>query len=628
MLFSANRLTPGLAAASGIGAFAMPLITPWHLLTVLMAAVAVSCSGSGRQRGVFGAIAFFSVLLVLLGYLPSPLAAASLSCAALAMTGRVNIAVGVVLLNLSAIASVQELLSDQLHHMGMDGVTPSILASTVLVITSAARLHAILAVIGGLLATGTVGLVSWYFAAPESVLAIGALPVVIAAAVISSSKGRHRRLAIPVTVLITALFTWFWSPPRTAGEVWVLLPAAPSAYEAKFFRNYIAALQVAGVPAKKAGLPTEIPRRSTVLIPWLTEGFADDKNIGELARERSWTVVVGGEHTNMGEVASRIETMSGVALLRRDLTVPPLNSDDSGPLRLTALNAWPHQSIFNRGASVTIASPTDKILLAGDGWWAEPDIGEWLWVGDYIWRPGDRFGRLALAAASDISGARWIVIGDNSPLINRQLIADPRAALHILQAASLWPAFVHDALIALMILAALAGFNSTIALLPLISVSLMTIVTERPSQAWGDMYVGESGFDERNFNNALADNPALLDGRRLIRVKSSVSGTVKLPDGAATMFLLVDGSVNIANVKLDDCHRLGALASAEGPYLMDAQACRVDGTARVLIGSKAAAAAIAVPNNSTEIIIILDAAFLSQKAPKINVEWLLNEVSK
>jgi hypothetical protein len=52
----------------------------------------------------------------------------------------------------------------------------------------------------------------------------------------------------------------------------------------------------------------------------------------------------------------------------------------------------------------------DKVLLAGDGWWAEPSIGEWLWVGDYVWSPGDRGGRLSLAVSADIDGARWVML--------------------------------------------------------------------------------------------------------------------------------------------------------------------------------------------------------------------------
>jgi hypothetical protein len=41
-------------------------------------------------------------------------------------------------------------------------------------------------------------------------------------------------------------------------------------------------------------------------MPWLTTEFSDDRRVGEVARQQRWTVVVGGEHTNSGDVASRV----------------------------------------------------------------------------------------------------------------------------------------------------------------------------------------------------------------------------------------------------------------------------------------------------------------------------------
>ncbi|OAN44961.1 hypothetical protein [Magnetospirillum moscoviense] len=279
---------------------------------------------------------------------------------------------------------------------------------------------------------------------------------------------------------------------------------------------------------------------------------------------------------------------------------------------------------MNRGASVSIASLTDKVLLAGDGWWAEPDIGEWLWVGDYVWRNGDRAGRLAMAAASDIGGARWVVLGDNSPLVNRQLIADPRAAIRILEAATLWPAFLADLLVVGLAAVLVIGTMPVVAVALPVVAAFATVMVDRPSQAWKDFYLGELGFEERNFNNVVADNPGLVDGRRLIRVKVPVSGKVALPGGPASVFMLVDGAAEVGGVRLDRCHRLGSLTTAEGPYLMDAQACRVTGQVRVLIGTEEAAAALAIG----EAIIILDTAFLSQKAPLGNAAWLLKEIGR
>jgi hypothetical protein len=277
---------------------------------------------------------------------------------------------------------------------------------------------------------------------------------------------------------------------------------------------------------------------------------------------------------------------------------------------------------------VPISTLTTKVLLAADGWWAEPDIKEWLWVGDYMWRTGDRAGRLALAAVSDINGARWVIVGDNSMFVNQQLFADPRAAKHLLHAATLWPAFLHDILLVMVAAGLVIGLRPfVIVLIPTVA-SLLMALAERPSRAWADVYLGESGFDERNFNKVLAENPNLIARRRLIRVETPVSGQYQLADGAITVFLLVNGSMEVAGIRLDQCHRLGSLSTSDGAYLMDAQGCRVHGKARVLIGTPEAAAAIAVSNGPDEAIIILDAAFLSQKAPEANVRWLLKQIGR
>jgi hypothetical protein len=558
MSCSGGRLLSALAAAAGIGAFALPLVAPWHLLTVLTAAVTVTFAHTGWRRAVVGGLALLAVLLVLRGSLPSPLAAVTLSAVTLAVTGRAAMAIGVLLLNLSAAASAQELLSDLLHRDNLEAAGPAVLACIVLTLASSSRRDAAAAIGSGLVALGVVWLASRAVSVPQGALAFGAMPVILVAAVTAAFGPTPLRAAIPVGgMLLVALATWPWTPPKATGKVWLLLPVAPDTYEAEFFANYIEALRFAGIDAEQAGTPDEIPPGVTVLMPWVTAGFVDDRRIGDLAREQRWTVVIGGEHTNMGEVATRIEAMAGRALLRSDLTVPRGNTDHSGPMHMPAISTWPHESILNRGASVTIGSLADRVLLAGDGWWAEPDIGEWLWAGDYVWRDGERAGRLALAAASDIGGARWVVLGDNSPLVNSQLIADPRAVIRILQAANLRPAFLFDLLLAVLAVMIFIGITPIlVAVLPL-GATLVTIAADRPSQAWRDFYLGQSGFDQRNFNNVVAANPALVDERRLIRRKAPVSGTMTLPNEPAIMFLLVDGASEIGGVRLDRCQRLG-----------------------------------------------------------------------
>ena len=201
--------------------------------------------------------------------------------------------------------------------------------------------------------------------------------------------------------------------------------------------------------------------------------------------------------------------------------------------------------------------------------------------------------------------------------------------------ATLWPSFLRDIFIIgavglLLLSVSVVKWRTKIPLFVVGSgaaIALLTILFPAwrgYSLAWQDGYVGETGFDVRNFNVALADTPALIGGRRLIRIKEPVSGPVSLPHDDSLMFILVDGTAEIGGVRLSHCRRLGSLSTNEGPYLMDAQACRVDGNAEVLLGSQNSAAAIRISRDGATTLIVLDEAFLGQNAPKVNQEWLLN----
>jgi len=88
----------------------------------------------------------------------------------------------------------------------------------------------------------------------------------------------------------------------------------------------------------------------------------------------------------------------------------------------------------------------------------------------------------------------------------------------------------------------------------------------------------------------------------------------------------VDGELRIGEVRLFDCWRLGAIDTPQGPRLMDAQACKTEGPADILIGTQSSAAAIRVQANGTQMLIILDTAFLSNAASGTkNVEWLIRQ---
>lgn len=624
MSFSVSKFLPGLAAAAGFSAFAMPMIAPWETLLLLSSAICAIAIATGRHRLYVSLLSFLVTAAALDCQLSASFAAASLAATGLVMARQSTLATVVLALNLSIIASAQAILGNLLFVANLEAAAPAVAAAAILLMASTCKRHIAL-VVGSIgLATGGVYATALVASAPDTLMTIAALPVVFTAAVLASAKTIAPPRIVPVGALFAAaLATWLWNPPKTTDETWVLLPDAPETYEAKFFNNYAECLRFAGVPAKVAASVEEIPKNATVLMPWMTAPYQNESRIRVLARERHWTIVFGGEHTNLGGVADRIAAIVGRPLLRTDLSVPRANSDRSGPLRMASLNAWNPASIFNRGASVTITSVMDKVILDGDGWWIEPDIAEWLWVGDYVWRQEDRSGRITMGAIFNISGARWMVLGDNSPMINRQVVADPRALIQILQAVTLWPAFIQDLILLASFVLIIASGNTLLITAVPVCVAFFASALERPGAAWYDAYIGESGFDDRNFNNAIADNPALVSQRRLVRLKHQISGRVQLPNEPATVFMLVDNAAEIGGVSLDRCRRMGSLATTEGPVLMDAQACRVTGQAEILIGTKEAAAAIKVGKT----IVILDTVFLGQKASTANITWLLKTIN-
>ncbi len=639
-----GHLWTALLAAIGTGAYAFPLIIPWHVL-LLFASVFTGFvfHRSGLKRIAWATLCFIVVIAVLKGYLPSPLATAVVSASALSVSGAPILGIAVLLMHFSVTMTAQEIVGSALHLANLEAAGPALVASGVLLLVR-------LRYFGYALAAAALAVLAAWISAyvvlrPEVAMAISAIPACGLAALVTRQEYPTSRIG--VAVLLSAILTvfmgsWIWTGPRTWDQAYVLVPDAPNAFEASFFENYVEALRFAGIEAEQTHRPEEIPSNALLILPWTTQPFiaegdeALSERIGQLARERKWTVVVVGEHTDLGGSSERIDVMVSQPFLRRDITVPPGNLDSSGPLHSTDFRAWPHASILNRGASVGVNSILDKVLLAGDGWWAEPDIGEWLWAGDYVWSPDDRSGRLALAVASDIGGARWIVVGDNSPFINSQIFADPRPVIRIMEMASLWPALLSDVLLLLFVSGVSLGFiskswssYSTQSLIFLTcSFTIVSSALVNARTDWPYVYVGETGFDERNFNLSLADNPRLLQDRRFIRLKFPVTGKIPLYNGETVTFMLVEGSAEIGDVTIHSCRRMGSLATSEGPYLMDAQACQVDGPANVLIGTPDAAAAFSYSHENGRAFVFFDTAFLARKAPETNADWLVRQMDQ
>lgn len=630
MFFLENKIHYRLASLLGISAFAYPEQAPWSLLATLLVAATTVCSTSGRGRTITLLLSASLFVGVAGGLLSAAFVTAVLAAATIAAHNRL-LALAILALQTSYAASLEAITANYLFAWHLEASAPALLSGALLLAVQTERTwwRVVLALLPLPLVWGAqkLGAVTY------GLLAIAALPAMVLAALTPGDerpilKGARRWIVAGVVVL--AAIGWALTPPKTPEAGYVLLLGETNSPDARFYRNYQEVLQFAGISAKVVEAIEDIPPNSLVLLPWLTSSAVPDSapsfdRLRELAKERRWLVVMVGEHTDMGSVATRVQALVGRPFLRDDLSVPQGNTDDSGHMRSADIRAWHPDAMLNRGGSVDVRSPLTRVLLSGDGWWAEPDIGEWLWVGDYMWQPSDRHGRLVMAAAADEGPARWVVIGDTGPFINQQLVSDPRPAARILELSTLWPLFLRD--VGLVIIAAGIVFGlPTAILIGMAGLIVMCSLLLGPSNngPWRSLWRQESGFDERNFNQALLESPQLLTTDwSLVRPKGPLGDQLPTPEKRTVIFGLIDEELIVGRTKLSNCRRLGSL-STDGILLMDAQACKVDGNAEVLVGDKDEAAIVQIGS----LLLVLDQNFLGQKAPPSNRTWLEGQLNK
>lgn len=613
-----------IAALLGISAFVFPEQAPWTLLATLLVAITVVDGATGRSRLIALLVSTSLFIGVAGGVLSASFVTAALAAVAIAPHNRL-LAIAVLGLQTSYAASIEAITANHLFAWHLEAAAPALLCGGLLLAVQPRhpwwRTALALFPLPLVWATQKMGLF------PYGQLAVAGLPS-MALALLTPGDERPALKGVPawaaVGVVALGAIGWVMTPPKMPNASYVLLPGEMNSPEARFFRNYQEALKFAGLSAKVVETAEEIPAGSLVLLPWLTapeqrEGAPAFERLRELSIERGWLVVMVGEHTNMAGVATRVKAIAGQPYLRNDLSVPLGNTNDSGQMRTADIRAWYPEAMLNRGASVDVWSPLNRVLLSGDGWWAEPDIGEWLWVGDYMWQSSDRHGRLVMAATADEGRARWVILGDTGPFINQQLVSDPRPAARILELASLWPLFLRD--VGLVIVAAVIAFGLPAAALVgtvglVVAGSLIPIASN--DGPWHSVWRHESGFDERNFNQSLLESPQLLTTEwKLVRPKGKLSGQLPAPEKQTVMFGLVDGELSIGNTRLSNCKRLGSL-STDGILLMDAQACKVVGDAEVLVGDNDEAAIVKIGS----LLLVLDQNFLGQKSPPSNRSWL------
>ncbi len=228
-----------------------------------------------------------------------------------------------------------------------------------------------------------------------------------------------------------------------------------------------------------------------------------------------------------------------------------------------------------------------------------------------------------MAASEDDGRARWIVFGDTSPFLNQQLLSDPRAAQHILELATLWPLFLKDLALLGIVLAILFQASLFVIVSAVVVVVLgATLSNEVHEDYWRFISRGESGFDERSFNLALLKSQTLMTGDwQIIRPSGTLGARLTVPKGNTVVFGLIKEQLQLGEITLHGCKRLGSFL-VDGVYLMDAQACKVDGSAEILVGDEIAAAALRVRVDDSQLILILDQNFLGQRSPPENRIWL------
>lgn len=623
-----------LAALAGTAAFSFPEQAPWTLLFTLLAAISSADSANSRSRIITLLIIAGLSIGVVGGLLSAPFVTAVLAALAIVPSNRF-LALGVLALHTSYAASLEAIAANHLFSLHLEATAPALLSGAMLLLVQPQHTwwRGSLAV----LPLPIVWIATKFGLHPFGLMAVAAFPPMALAAFTPSAtctslKYGHRWVIAGVVAI--GVIGWMLTPPKVPSAGYVLLPGEMSNPEAPFYRNYQEVLRFAGLPLKVVNSTEEIPPDSLLLLPWLTatsqrEGAPSFEHLRRLALERDWLVVMVGEHTDMGGAAARVRTVAGRQLLRSDLSVPPGNTDNSGHMRIADIRSWYPNAVLNRGASVDVKSPMTRILLTGDGWWSEPDIGEWLWVGDYMWQPGNRHGRLVMAASADEGRARWVVVGDTGPFINQQLVSDPRPAARVLELSTLWPLFVHD--LGLFIIAFAIAFGIPIVALAGI-IGLVVAAGLLPSAShdgpWRSLCCQESGFDERNFSHVLVESKQLLTTTwKLVRPAGPLSAQLPVPETQTVIFGLVDNELTVGSTTLSNCRRLGSLAT-DGLLLMDAQACKVEGDAEILIGDRSEAAILRVGSGNETLLLVLDQNFLGRNAPLVNRTWLEGQIKR
>jgi hypothetical protein len=633
-----KQIATQLSLLSALFCFSLPLVSPWFLCLVILSSLPLYFENGLRQLHYY--IRILSVFIIIIGVLNSSIDA-SLGVVFISILSINNahryfpLFIAALFLQSSVVATLEGLISE-LNNLFSITAPALITAFILLILYPLIWRQIVLTLVVVFL---VLKLLLFYSVNPFVICAVPAFIMSVSVLFSGALLREFTNLNNKVLFIGAILFVIHWHEnyPRNYQNIYLYSPDNVNSTEYQYFKNYKSALRFSGITANDN--LSEIKDNSLVLVPWTTEKLNFEFLKSSKNQGKSITVLYVTEHTNMGDTLTNLQLLSNLTLINDDLTVPARNTDISDVLRSSDLNAWDPLTIFNRGASVVVKSITDKVLLSGDAWWVEPNINEWLWVGDYRWTGVERIGRIKLATSSFSDGLNLIIVGDNTPFINSQIISNPKGMLRFLNLATLWPSLIKDGLILFGICLMAFSYKKTFdykfyyLLLLLIFSHLFAryIISYSPTEKWSNFYINETGFDEANFNKTIAENESIVTSQYLLHRIDAYDyiDLDKLTDSPEVIFGFVSSHTFLPNIKLSDCKRMGSLKLDTGIQLLNAQACHVVGdNVEVLIGDNESAAAFKFLYKGNPKIIILDKNFLSQNAPKRNSEWLIEQFNK
>ena len=646
--FPFTRILNGSLTSAGIGLYLLPLSSKWTIFVFLLSIVisaALIVYSDERYRYAFFCLIIVVTSLSLLNYLSVPKTGAIVIAGVLCLLRKhlIPLAIIIYFSASSLLASCAGYLSSSSEAALFPLIAPPLVMAVVFTLFYPKKInwitaHLFLSIAIGMYCEGT--------SLPSSTAVIlVSLPIILLGFRFGFEE-KNLKINYKVKVLLLILlivFSWWNDFPRSSDKIYFLIPNASGEYEDKFLKNYKEIARHIKASYEVISNIDSVEARSTIVVPVVTRKLFDDpqwNTLSTYAKEKELTVLIAGEHTNYKGVAERINKLTKGISINSDLTVPPGNTDEAGHLRSPTLTPFPFDAILNRGASINIQSIFTKVLLSGDGWFADSDLKDPTWVGDFLLNPGEKRGRITLGA-SYTDEARWVFFGDNSFLLNKAIISDPKPLLSAIHFSTLWPIFISDLLIVIFFISLL--FDRYPAVSPknigfmcwflTVVLAYGVAVKQGAKYATADFFkttdMGESAFDRRNFNNAFVEllGADHIDDIQIVRHKNFISehkiGTSEKPE---IHFGLVDSEIKIGDTRLFNCWRLGNLSLSGGISINDGQSCTVEGDGQVLIGKRNDAAAVKIHADKKTVIIILDPAFLSNGSLNSNnLNWVMDQ---